>query len=191
MNLINSRKETALKERFKKSIFGRWCQETLATALMETVVLFPVLISMLMGCFDLGQGIVINQKTIGAAQIMGDLIARNRSVDRNMIQDVVAAGRLALEPSSTVPFGYDIVSVQFNASGAPVVLWRVTENMQPNDEAVDSTQGLGALGEGVVVVTASYNYVPNFSKFIVDDIQMREVSFLRGRRSAVVSCSDC
>ncbi len=169
----------------------RWWKDRTATAMMETIVLFPVLLSMMMGCFDLGQGIVINQKTIGAAQIMGDLIARHRSVNTTMINDVVAAGRLALEPSSTVPFGYDIVSVQFDEDGDPVVLWRVTENMEPNDTAVASTEGLGAAGEGVVIVTAGYNYVPYFSNFLTEEIPMSEVAFLRGRRSATVTCTNC
>ena len=169
----------------------RWVRDTTATAFTETIVLFPVLISLLMGCFDLGQGIVVNQKTIGAAQIMGDLVARHHTLDMNTVDDIVAAGRLALEPYNTAPMGYDIVSVQFDDDGVPFVLWRVTANMEPNNTAVDSTEGLGDPGEGVIIVTAGYNYNPYFTKFVVDEIDMREVAFLRGRRSATVTCTNC
>lgn len=172
-------------------IFMSWIKDTTATAFTETVILFPVLITLLMGCYDLGRGIIVNQKTIGAAQIMGDLVARHRIVDIGIIEDIVAAGRLALEPYSTVPMGYDIVSIQFDDDGDPVVLWRVTENMSPNNTAVDSTEGLGNPGEGVVIVTAGYDYDPYFSKFVVDKIDMQEVAFLRGRRSATVTCTNC
>lgn len=169
----------------------RWAQEERATAFTETVILFPVLISILMACFDLGQGILVNQKTIGASQIIGDLITRDRTVTATGLQDIIIAGQLALEPYSTEPFGYDIVSIEFDEDGEPEILWRVTFNADENDDAVTSTEGLGAPGEGVVVVTASYRYDPYFTNFIVDEINMREVAFLRGRKSPTVMCDDC
>lgn len=169
----------------------RWYYEQQATAFIETVVLFPVLISLLMGTFDLGQGITVNQKTIGAAQIIGDLITRDRSVTMSSLEDIIIAGELALEPYSTASFGYDIVSVEFDKDGDPIVLWRVTENITKNDDAVLSTKGLGAEGEGVVVVTAGYKYNPYFTHFVVDEINMKEVAFLRGRKSSTIACNDC
>src|SRR5689334_12046452 len=92
----------------------RWAREQKATALTESVILFPVMISLLMGCYDLGQGISVNQKTIGSAQIIADLVARNRSVDMTVMQDIVQAGEMAIEPYSTLPFGYDIASIEFD-----------------------------------------------------------------------------
>ena len=169
----------------------RWWREQSATALMETVVLFPVLITLLMGCFDIGQGIVVNQKTIGSSQIIGDLIARQRNVTMAVVDDIITAGQLAMEPHNMAPFGYDIVSIQFDADGDPEVLWRVRNNMDANADAVASTEGLGAAGEGVIVVTTVYHYTPYFSNFLVDGIDMEEVAFLRGRRSAVITCSNC
>jgi Flp pilus assembly protein TadG len=169
----------------------RWLQEEKATAFTETVILMPVLVSMLMGCYDLGQGITTNQKVIGASQVMGDLIARDRTIDMAGVQEVITAGQLVLQPYSTAPFGYDIVSIEFDTDGSPLVLWRVTENMSENEEAVASTVGLGAPGEGILVVTTSYTYDPFFSNFIVDAIDMQEVAFYRGRRGSIISCNDC
>lgn len=170
---------------------SRWFREERATALTESVILFPIMISLLMGCYDLGQGIAVNQKTIGASQIIADLTARYRSVDMDMMSDIIISGELALEPYSTVPFGYDIASVEFDDDGQPVVLWRITENMDENDEAVESTVGLGVEGEGLIVVTTTYQFRPYFANFVVDEINMNEVAFLRGRRSATVTCADC
>lgn len=169
----------------------RWAREEDAVAAIETVILFPVLLSLLMGCYDIGRGINVNQKTIAAAQIIGDLVARDRSVTAASIQEIVEAGRLAFDPYPSDTFGYDIVSVQFDEDGEPEVLWRVTQNAQANDAAVESSTALGGPGEGVVIVTAVYNYEPYFVSFAVDEISMQEVAFLRGRRSAVVACEDC
>ena len=174
-----------------KMQIARWFHEEKANVVMETAILLPVLISLLMGTFDIGRGITVNQKTIAAAQIIGDLVARDRSVTFSSLQEIVTAGRLAFDPYSSAPFGYDIVSVQFDEDGEPEVLWRVTENAAQNDVAVESSSALGGPGDGVVIVTAVYNYEPYFTKFVVDEISMQEVAFLRGRRSPVVACDDC
>ncbi len=175
----------------KKSHLLRWYVEEKATAFTEAVILMPLMVTLLMGVYDLGQGITTNQRVIGASQIMGDLIARERDIDMAGLNDIVRAGELAIEPYSTTPFGYDIVSIQFDVDGSPIVLWRVTENMIENDSAVDSTEGLGPPGEGILVVTTSYEFDPFFTHFVVDRIPMQEVAFLRGRRSPIITCGDC
>lgn len=177
--------------RFFPRNLRRWAREEDATAFTESVILLPVMISLLMGCFDLGQGILMNQKTIAASQIIGDLIARERSVELQDLADIVTAGELALEPYSKTSFGYDIVSVKFDEDGDPEVIWRITRNTGENDAAVESTQGLGTAGDGLIVVTTTYDYIPYFTNFVVDAINMKEVAFLHGRRSATIACSDC
>ena len=75
----------SIKYRF--SMLRYWSEET-AVAAVETAILFPVLISMLMAVYDLGQGVVVNQKTISASQIIGDLIARNEVVNMALVEDI-------------------------------------------------------------------------------------------------------
>ena len=159
----------------------RWCHEEKAVAATEAAILFPVLMSLLMGVYDLGNGIVVNQKAVTASQIIADLVTRNQVVDMDLITDIQIAGRMAMEPFPTAPMGYDIASVEFD----------VTSNMTANDAAVDSTDIIANAGEGVVVVTVAYTYRPFFAHFVVDQIDMQEVAFLRGRRSATVLCTDC
>lgn len=169
----------------------RYAAEEQGNALLETALLMPILITLLIGCYDLGQGITMNQKTVASSQIIGDLISRNRTVIMDDLQDIVRAGELAFEPYSIAPFGYDIVSVQFDSSGNAVVLWRVTENMPRNDAALESAEGLVAEGDGMVIVSVRYRYDPFFTGFVVPEINMQEVAFFKGRRSATVSCVDC
>lgn len=174
-----------------RSLTRRWRVEEKAVAAVEAAILFPVMMTLLMGVYDIGNGIVINQKTITASQVMADLVARNQVVDLNALNDIIVAGRLAFEPFSTATMGYDIVSVEFDDDEDPVVLWRMTNNMTENDAAVESTDPIAESGNGVVIVSVAYRYTPFFSNFIVDEINMQEVAFLRARRSATVTCNDC
>lgn len=169
----------------------RYVQDESGLSFMETAILFPILLSMLMAVYDLGQGVVVNQKTVAASQIIADLVTRNEFIELADVTDIVNAGELALAPYSTAEFGYDIASIVFDEDSDPVVLWRVSENMDESDAAINSTAGLGEEGEGVVVVSVVYAYEPYFSNFIIDRFDMTERAFLRGRKSATVTCSDC
>lgn len=175
----------------KKLQLARYAAEERANAAIETAVLMPLMIGLMIGCYDIGMGILMNQKTVGASQMIGDLITRDRSVTMTSLEDIIQAGELAYEPYSTTSFGYDIASIRFDADGDPIVLWRVTNNMAENDDAVASTAGLGDAGDGLVVVTTAYTYNPHFTQFVAGDIVMQEVAFLRGRKSATVTCNNC
>lgn len=160
-------------------------------AAVEAALTLPVLMVLMAGVYDVGQAIVINQKTVVAAQIVGDLIARSQIVDTADLEDIVTAGALAIEPYDSTALGYDIVSVSFDDDGTATALWRVTEGMGQNQEALTKAEEVAEAGEGVIVVTTSFNYTPAFSHYFLNDINLSEVALLRGRRSAVINCSDC
>ncbi len=171
--------------------FQSFIKDERGVSALETAILFPVLFSMLMAIYDLGQGVVINQKTVTASQVIGDLVSRYEFVDTALVDDIVKGGRLALDPYDKTAFGYDVVSVVFDEDGDPEVLWRFTDNMDENEGAVDDSVGLGSEGEGVVIVSVVYAYEPFFTDFVVGQFDMTEVSYLRGRKSVTVQCIDC
>lgn len=177
--------------RFYNHFIDRFLSDEDGVSFTEVAILFPVLLSLMMAIYDLGQGIVISQKTMSASQIIADLIARNEVVDVDTIDNVLIAGGLALAPYSNASFGSDVISVEFDEDSDPVILWRVTTNMVGDDDALNSTDGLGDEGEGVVIVSVINEYEPFFSGFIVPTIEMSERAFVRGRTSSTVLCTDC
>ena len=171
---------------------SRYWLEEKANALTETAILIPVFLTLLMGVYDLGTAIIVNQKSITSSQVVADLIARNKELDLDTVNDIVRAGRMALEPYDTIDYGYDIVSLQFDIDGNETILWRVTENMNPNDDAIQSAVDILQLtNDGLVIVTTAFGYTPYFAEFITDDIEMQEVSFVQGRRTPFIECDDC
>ncbi|MGB1077421.1 MAG: TadE/TadG family type IV pilus assembly protein [Bdellovibrionales bacterium] len=169
------------------TLIKRWHKEEDATALMEAVMILPILVTLLMGMFDLGFGIALNQKTITASQIASDLISRNKSVEMTDVENIIDASELTFEPYNLNGFGIDIVSIEFDENSDPQILWRETRDMSPNDTAVNSTIGLGAEGEGMVIVTVRYSYNPYFTGLFTDSFNLEEVAFSRGRRSPTVT----
>ncbi len=165
----------------------RWLGEEEATAAAEAALIFPVLMTLLLGVFDMGNGILTNQKTIRASQITADLITRNSTVSTTDIDEAIEAGELALEPFSSATFGVDIVSIRFDDDAVAQIIWRETRNMAPNPDVLTDVAALAEANNGVVVVAVRYLFEPVFAGFVVDQIPMEEVAFARGRRSATVN----
>lgn len=164
-----------------------WRADVAGAAAAEFVLVFPILMVMLMGVYELSRAISINQRSIAASQIIADLIARNVVVDQDMVDEAIRAGELAMEPYPLEGMGVDIVSVQYDEDDEPQELWRVTRDMDEDDEAVDNSTGLGVDGDGTLVVTVEYLYQPVFNTILDDAITMRETTYARGRRTSVVS----
>lgn len=157
-----------------------------ATAVLEAAMLFPPMLTMLMGVFDLGNGIMLGQKTITSSQTAADLTARDRTVDAAEMEQIISAAQLAYEPYGLNGFGIDVASIRFDQNQRPVVLWRVTRDMLPNSGAVQSVNGLAPEGEGMIIATIRYSYRPLFASLFMDDFNFQEVAFARGRRSPTV-----
>ena len=172
-----------------KVIMGKlkeWYEDCSAVAAVEAAFVFPILLIMLVGVFDIGNAIIINQKTIRASQVTADLISRNREVDDLIVGEAIAAGRLAYEPITPTSYGVDVVSIRFDQAGTPSIVWRETQGMSPMSNVLTDVAALSAPDSGVLVVGVEYNYQPFFAGFMVSDIAMHEKAFARGRQSAVV-----
>ncbi len=169
-----------------RNIYSRWIGEDNGIAAVEAAFIFPVMLVLLLGVFDLGNAILANQKTVRASQVVADLIARENIVSDIDIDEAIEAGRLAFEPMDASSYGVDIVSIRFDEDAEGEIVWRETFNITPVD-ALTAVIDLAAPNEGVVMVSVSYEYNPVFSNFIVGSIQMNEVAFSRGRRASVIT----
>ena len=169
------------------SFFRNWLRNEDGTAAVESALVFPILLMLLLGTFDMGNGILSNQKVIRASQVTGDLVTRERTVTSSSLEEAIDGGELAMQPMPTGSYGVDIVSVSFDDDGDPSIVWRETRNMPATPDILDRVASLAVPNEGVMVVVVDYTFRPLFSGFVIGDISMQEIAFTRGRKSAVVT----
>ena len=165
----------------------KWWNDETGVAAIEAAILFPPLVALLLGVYDLGNGIILNGRTITASEVTADLISRDKTVNLADVNDAIEAAKLVYQPYPLVDFGIDVVSVQFDSLRRPVILWRETRDMDPNNLAISNIDGIGDPGEGMIVVSVEYTYKPLFAKYFTDPIEMLEVAYARGRRSPTVT----
>lgn len=170
-------------------VLQNYINDRRGVAFSEFALIFPILFVLLFGVFDMGNAILVNQKTISSSQIIADLITRQIDVTDIELDEALAAGKLAMQPFSTAPYGVEVMSIGFTGDGDFDVLWRETRNMpeMPMDEIGMRIAELHQEEEGVVMVAVRYTYRPAFASFVVKEIDMQEISFARGRRTPVVT----
>lgn len=173
-----------------KDLAKAWKTEEEGMAAVEAALIFPVMLVLLLGVYDVGNAILANQKTIRSSQIVADLITRKSIIDISDVNEAVEAGRLAFEPIDSTSYGVDIVSIRFDEDASAEIVWRETRNMTPVANPLSAVSALETANEGVVMVSVKYDYEPLFAGFVIDAFGMREVAFSRGRNSPVISRSD-
>lgn len=167
--------------------FLSWLRDERASLSIEAGFIVPVMMTLLLGTLDVGQGILLNQKVINASQMIGDLLAREDAVTTVDITNAIEAGRLTLMPYDAARFGADVAGIQFVSSpNTPQVVWRETVGMDVNATILDGAVGLGEAQEGVLGVTVQYTYAPRFARFLTGDIVMAEVTYARPRRGLFI-----
>ena len=169
------------------TLFRRWIDEKCAVSSVEAAMIFPVMLLLLVGVYDLGNAILVNQKTIRASQVVGDLITRENIATDESIAEAIEAGRLAFAPLPSDSFGVDIVSIRFDENADGEIVWRETVNMTAVADPLTKVESLAAAEEGVVMVAVVYEYEPLISGFAIDSISMQETAFSRGRSKSVIA----
>jgi Flp pilus assembly protein TadG len=166
-----------------------WWKDDRAVIAIEVGLLFPTMLTLLLGVMDIGNGVYISQKLIDADQMMADLLTRNPTVSKSSdLPNAIIAGQLTMSPFDTSPFGADIVGIEFiNSSTNPVVEWRDTVNTSANQMVPADASGLGNTLEGVIVVTTVYTYTPFFTGGLTGSTYaMQETAFARGRNGLYI-----
>lgn len=171
------------------NFYHSWKNGEDAMAAVEAAFIFPLMLTILLSIYDLGFGIVTNQKAIRASQVIADLVTRTNVLSNSDLNEAIEGGRLAFEPFGTETFGVDVVSIRFDEDADTEIVWRETRNMATLPNAQNAVASLATAEEGVVMVTVNYTYTPRFAGFVVGEIAMSEVAFSRGRRSSVVTLS--
>jgi Flp pilus assembly protein TadG len=166
--------------------FKKWLYDTTGVAAIEAALIFPTLVMMLVSMVDIGHGLLSNQRVITAAQTTADLIARGSNPTMEDRANAILAGQLVMNPYPLDTYDYSVVSYEFDDSGDADVVWQEASGSGLSDGSTNGLSDLGGPGEGVVVVEVRYTYQPFFTGFVVGPIEMSEIAYLRGRKSAVV-----
>lgn len=175
----------------RNNFIKRYADDDSGAAAAEFVLVFPLLFTIILGVWDVGNGLAAGKRAINASQIVADLIGRELTVDIGEVEQAALAGQVAMEPFSLDGYHIEILSVSFDEDGYidtdPTSYWEYTPDDSPvGEDLYVRMSDMAIPSEGLIAVRVSYDFEPAFAGFVIDTINMQEVTFIRGRKVEAV-----
>ena len=156
-------------------------------AIVDFAFVLPIMLMMFIGVVEVTNVLRLDRKVVAAAQTAADLVTQRREINDAQLNDILTAAELIFEPFPAAAHSVGIVGVRYDPNtGAPTLDWTKSKNGGAVPDALTQAVGLGAPGEGVVVVRVTYNYTPVFFDFVMSAATIEETAILRPRRSSFV-----
>ena len=171
-----------------------WCDDG-GLAAMEFAFALPVLVMILLGCFEAARFVLINQKMARVASQSADLVAQLDVVTEAEMDDLFVAAESTAEPFPLDTEGKVIVSSVFRpyspANAVPTITWQ-----RATDEGLLATSHLGPQGqssppmpegfslrngENVIVAEVFFQYDPVFFGTVFNERVLYHTSYNRPR----------
>ena len=141
--------------------------------LIELAFAFPVVVLLVIGCFDMARMLLLNQKLDRAATITADLATRPQSITQTDVNNILAVVTDILAPFEMGANGVVIVSSVSKAAGENAkVDWQRTGGGTLSVSSHIGVPGGGVPtmpggfvvddGENVIVTEVFYDYAPVF-----------------------------
>ena len=180
----------------------RFWKEESGVAAIEFGLVISILVVILMGCFEAGRYILLNQKLDRTSSSVSDLIAQADNVTTGVLSDTYAAAEEQTLPFDLAGHGRVIVSsvykpdtstakVQWQCKGGGAYTSAASAIGNEGGDALMPSTFSVDIGENVVVAEVFYDYQPFLFEGIFQPAVFRHASFTRPRGSLLVTDPGC
>jgi Flp pilus assembly pilin Flp len=181
------------------TMIRRFLREERGFAAAEFALLLPILITILMGCFEAGRYILLRQKLDRASSSVADLVSQaTTGLTSAMLDDIYIGADKVVEPFDLAGKGRVIVTSVYREDSTedPTIKWQCQGGgiygaeskigVEMNDPADMSSIEMGA-GWNVIVAEVYYDYEPVLFEGIFDPQVAYHRSFTRPRGPSLLS----
>jgi Flp pilus assembly protein TadG len=162
---------------------------------VEFSLVAPILVSMLIGGFEISRYVLLQQKLNGVSASMADLVSQAETLSAAELNSLFTSVDYLIKPFSMGADGVVIVSSIGAVDGnPPTVFWqrkgggtlvRDSEFGNEGDTATLPTGFIIRSGESLIVVEVYYDYTPLLGEQFVSSKELYHRAFLRPRFGAL------
>lgn len=157
---------------------------------VEFALLLPIMVSMYLGCVELGTGMSVQFKTTLAARTVADLASQYKSINNATMTDILGAATAVLTPYTTAAVKVVVSEVTTDANGNATITWS-DANANATAHAVGSSitlpTNVGAANISIIWGEVTYPYNPQFGWVMTGTITMNQQFYFYPRLSTSVT----
>lgn len=163
-------------------LLKRFNSDSKGIAAVEFALTAPLMIVLLFGVSELSDYVTAQRKVSAAAHTAADLIAQETDLTSAELSELFHASRLVMDPLDDSNLTLGAASVRYDDdTGDPSEDWTGSYNGGSVSNSTTTAAGLGAAGESVIVVYATYTYTPSFSLALSGTYTLSETAITRPR----------
>ena len=156
---------------------------------VEFALLLPIMVTMYLGCVEVGTGMSVQFKTTLAARTVADLASQYKSINNATMTDILGAATAVLTPYSGA-VKVVVSEVTTDAQGRATVTWS-DANANATAHAVGSSvtlpNNVGAANISIIWGEVTYPYNPQFGWVLTGTINMYQDIYFYPRLSSSVT----
>ncbi|MBB4194016.1 Flp pilus assembly protein TadG [Rhizobium aethiopicum] len=178
----------------------RLVRERKGAGAIEFAILFPVLIMLYIGAFEITIGLSVSKRATRAAGAIADLVTQQQSVTKSALADMPSVATAMFVPYNTTSLTLKITGISIDAGANAKVLWSWAQDgtapYAKNGTVSDVPADMKTANSFLVRTELSIPYTmflfaPNFMPDGMRTITISRSYFYRQRQGDSIPCGDC
>lgn len=178
----------------------RFVRDRKGMGAIEFAIIFPVLIMLYLGAFEITLGLNVSKRTTRAAGSIADIITQQQSVTKSSLTDIAKAAPAIFAPYGSSGLSLKVTAIQIDGSANPTVLWSWTPSgaapYAKNSAVSDVPTEMKKANSFLIRTELSTPYTllvfaPSFMPAGARTITISRSYFYRQRQNDNIPCGDC
>ncbi|MBB2819523.1 UNVERIFIED_ORG: Flp pilus assembly protein TadG [Rhizobium esperanzae] len=178
----------------------RLIRERKGAGAIEFAILFPVLVMLYIGAFEITIGLSVSKRATRAAGSIADLITQQQSITKSTLTEMRSVATAIFVPYNSTSLTLKITGITVDASANPKVLWSWAQDGSApyaKDTAVSNIPADMKTANSFLVRTelsipyTMFLFAPNFMPDGMRTIPISRSYFYRQRQGESIPCGDC
>ncbi|MDF0695746.1 pilus assembly protein [Rhizobium sp. MC63] len=167
---------------------------------IEFAILFPVLVMLYIGAFEITIGLSVSKRATRAAGSIADLVTQQQSVTKSTLAEMRAVATAIFVPYNSSSLTLKITGITVDASANAKVLWSwaqdgsvpYAKNVAVSDVPSDmKTANSFLVRTELSIPYTMFLFAPNFMPDGMRTITISRSYFYRQRQGDSIPCGDC
>lgn len=192
----------ALRNPFTRLVLTarRLTREREGAGAIEFAILFPVLIMLYIGAFEITIGLSVSKRATRAAGTVADVVTQQQSVTKSALAQMPSVANSIFVPYNTTSLTLKITGITIDASANAKVLWSWAQDgtvPYAKNTAVSNVPSDMKTANSFLVRTelsipyTMFLFAPNFMPDGMRTITISRSYFYRQRQGDSIPCGDC
>ncbi|MBB4576718.1 TadE/TadG family type IV pilus assembly protein [Rhizobium lentis] len=178
----------------------RLSRERRGAGAIEFAILFPVLVMLYIGAFEITIGLSVSKRATRAAGSIADLVTQQQSVTKSTLAEMRAVATAIFVPYNSSSLTLKITGITVDASANAKVLWSwaqdgsvpYAKNVAVSDVPSDmKTANSFLVRTELSIPYTMFLFAPNFMPDGMRTITISRSYFYRQRQGDSIPCGDC